>query len=147
MSANTKALEKIIAALAEKGATVRVGIPAGSTRSDGHTNAQVGAWHEFGTSKMPVRSFLRMPIENHLAPAVEKADVLNKKQIANIIKTKSLTGVMTHLGIVAETVVQDAFDTGGFGEWIPSDFSRKQNHETLVETAQLRRAVTSEVIE
>ena len=49
------------------------------------------------------------------------------------------------MGAVGESIVQDAFSTGGFGKWKPSRMENKQTKQTLVETQQLRNSITSDV--
>jgi hypothetical protein len=48
-------------------AEMTVGIHAseGATEHDGLTNAELGAIHEFGTSEIPQRSFIRVYIDEH----------------------------------------------------------------------------------
>lgn len=138
-------INKFLAAIKNAPET-RVGVAEGRNRSDGKTNSFVGKMHEFGTTQLPVRSFLRIPIMNHLSERINNADLMTDDAIKNILKTGSLEGLMTHLGIIAEGIVQDAFDSSGFGLWPPSDMTHKRTKETLVETRQLRQSITSEVV-
>lgn len=59
---DTKNLDKFIKALSKRISNVKIGILGGGARDDGKTNAEIGAIHEFGTSTMPQRSFLRVQI-------------------------------------------------------------------------------------
>lgn len=110
------------------------------------TNAEIGAIHEYGTSQTPQRSFLRQPITENLQEYLEQAGAFTKESVINIMREKSLIGFMKKVGLTAERIVQDGFDSGGFGKWPPSDMRRKKNKQTLVETQQLRNSITSEVI-
>lgn len=142
-------LDKIIAALG-KPPIARVGILGGSIREDGKTNAQIGAAHEFGTTKLPERSFLRFPISERMRPELEASGLFTSEAIENIAAQGSLVPVVQKLAIVAEGIVADAFDTGGFGRWAPlaaSTLEKKRVHQILVETQQLRNSITSEVVE
>lgn len=111
------------------------------------TNAQVGAFHEFGTSKTPVRSFLRVPLMQHLNERLEKSKAFDKKAVRAVMAAGSLVPWMQKVCVIAEGIVQEAFDTGGFGEWPPSEMDGKKVKQTLVETQQLRNSITSEVKE
>lgn len=110
------------------------------------TNAEIGAIHEYGTSQTPQRSWLRQPLIEQLETYLEQAGAFTKESVISIMREKSLNGFMRKVGVTAERVIQDGFDSGGFGKWPPSDMRRKKNKQTLVETQQLRNSVTSEVI-
>lgn len=111
------------------------------------TNAEVGQIAEFGTEHTPVRSWLRMPLIKHLQSYMDKAGAFKKEVVIKILETRSLTPFMGKVGLTGERVIADGFDSGGFGEWPESDMRYKKNHQTLVETQQLRNSVTSEVEE
>lgn len=146
---NNKNLDKLIKLLKNNPPTVRVGIIGGTknTRSEaeGQTNAEVGASHEFGTDKLPRRSFLRMPLTEKLNSYLEKSNAFDEKVMNDVIKDGSILGWMKKVAITAESVIQEAFNTGGFGKWKPSNMNLKETKQTLVETQQLRNNITSEV--
>lgn len=148
---NIKGLENLIKALKARPMMVRVGVLGENAMrndgQDGPSNATIGAWHEFGTSRTPVRSFLRMPLTVFLDKEMKKSGLLTKETLAQVIKEKSLLPWLKKVAVVAEGVVAKAFDTGGFGTWPPSDFSKKHNHQTLVESQQLRNSITSDIKE
>lgn len=126
--------------------SIKVGILGDkNARRDQNSNATIGAKHEFGLDGMPIRSFLRIPIADNLQVYLEKAGAFNKAVIAKIFAEKNLLGWMKAIAVVAENIVQDAFKTGGFGKWTPSNMKYKKTHQTLVETQQLQRSITSEV--
>lgn len=106
-------------------------------------NASIGAKHELGVENMPQRSWLRMPIINYLERYLKKAGALKPEVLREIIKSGSLKPWMSKIMISAEAVVAEGFDSGGFGLWKPSNMKLKKNHQTLVETQQLRNSVTS----
>ncbi len=110
------------------------------------TNAQIGAIHEFGSEEhnIPQRSFLRMPIAVNLQRELSAQDISDGLIVA-IANDRSLEPLFFRIGLIAESIVGEAFDTGGFGAWKPSNMSGKKNKQTLVETTQLRNAITSEV--
>lgn len=146
---DTKNLEKIIRALKKGGnAGVKIGIFGKNAARQGSdlNNATIGAFHEFGTIHVPKRSFLKMPITERLKPELEKSGAFDEATIKEVVKLGTIKPWLDKVAITAEAVVMDAFDTGGFGKWTPSDMTHKQNQQTLVETQQLRNSITTEVV-
>lgn len=155
---NTSGLDKILKALGGKLPVARVGIlgdksvrgespKSGEKKSQGLNNATLGAYHEYGLGNNPQRSFLRVPISENLDKRLQAIGALDKSYLESVIKKGSLVELANLLGIEAVGIVTDAFDSGGFGKWKPSDMSEKKNHQTLVETQQLRNSITYEVKE
>lgn len=129
---------------------VKVGIMGrknGRKDAEGLTNADVGFIHEFGTSKIPKRSFLRMPIFQHsedILAMVKKAGALKKLKAGLIIQ------VLADLGIACENVILRAFDSAGWGSWAPNTpatIRRKGSSAPLIDTGQLRRSISSAVVQ
>lgn len=148
---NTRGLDGLLKALKEKMPVARVGIFGGKTnRASGvghNNNAEIGAKHEFGMDGMPVRSFLRVPIAEHMQKYLDDSGAFDNDTLKKVIQTHSLVEWVKKIGIIGEAIVSDAFDSGGFGKWKPSNMAYKKNHQTLVETQQLRNSITSEVRE
>jgi len=146
----TEGLDKLLKALGAKMPTARVGVLGDKnvrSTKGATSNATVGAAHEFGTSKLPMRSFLRVPITEHLQAKMEAAGALDKQVLRQVIALGSVLPWLQKIAVIAEGIVGEAFDTGGFGKWPPSMMDYKKNHQTLVETQQLRNSITSEVKE
>jgi hypothetical protein len=142
---NTKGLDKLIKALSDETSRARVGILSGKNqRRDQSSNATIGLKHEFGDDKVPMRSFLRAPITDEMQNYLEKSQVFTTENLKEVIDEKSLLTWIKKIGIIGETIVLDAFQSGGFGKWIASNMKNKKNHQTLVETQQLRNSITSE---
>ncbi len=146
---NDKGLKNFIAAFKGKIPTARVGILGGKTlrKSEGPTNAEIGLKHEFGKAGMPVRSFLRVPIIEHLQQYLDQSGAFNQDALEKVIAEKSIKNWMSKIALVAEKVVLEGFQTGGFGKWKPSLMAHKKVKMTLVETQQLRNSITSDVKE
>lgn len=144
---NVKILDKLTHILKGKIPMARVGVLGKNSRSDTRTatNSQIGAKHELGLDGLPMRSFLRMPIAEHLAGALEKAGLYKKGILETTLREGTLVDLMKKIGVLGEGIVQDAFDSGGFGKWKPSNMDRKKVKQTLVETQQLRNAISSDV--
>ncbi len=113
------------------------------------TNAEIGLIHEKGsvTRNIPRRSFLEMPLTT-------KFNQAKKEEIRELVRaTAAQLDVKRTLGLVgvlAEDVVQDAFDTGGFGKWAPNSprtVRAKGSSKPLIDIGELRKSVTSRVVE
>ena len=126
-------------------------------------NPSLGLVHEFGskTKNIPARSFLRMPLMTRLPKRLDQIGRAFWR--AMILKTGVHTALKA-LGVEGETVVQEAFETGGFGTW-PAWSKRyaawRRRHELrlrakgstgpitggglLILSHQLRRSITSRV--
>lgn len=149
-------LNSIIKALSGKKHKIKVGIlgsdsargegsSSGQKKSKGPNNAEIGAAHEFGTEKLPERSFLRVPIANDLPVRLKELGLSDKDTLKKIIETKTFLPWLKKISILAESVVLESFDSGGNGKWKQSDMRYKKNKQTLVETQQLRNSITSVV--
>jgi phage gpG-like protein len=150
---NVKGLDQLLKALKAGPPIARVGILGDKTARSGdgsfQTNAEIGAAHEFGTSKMPARSFLRVPISQNLQKEMENSGALDKKTLNEVVKQGSVLPWVKKIAILAEGIVADAFDTGGFGKWPGWKNPNYTNNsgQLLVDTKQLRDSITSEVKE
>lgn len=145
---NTKGIDDLIAAF-KYVPTIKVGVLGNKdNRTKGsETNASIGLKHEFGLGGMPLRSFLRMPLTEKLGDALENTRAFSRDILLKVIKDKSITEWAKKIALVAETVVQDAFDSGGFGKW-PKWKTKGYENNTgmiLVDTQQLRNSISSEV--
>ena len=144
----TVGLDGLFKALTSQVTSAKVGILGSKTirpEEGATTNAEVGASHEYGTSKLPQRSFLRMPLNENLQFYLEKSGQFDNQTLKEVLKNRDLVPWVKKIAVIAENVVQDAFDSQGFGKWPASDMTNKKNHQTLIETQQLRNSITSEV--
>lgn len=164
MSAVTLNLEELRAVRAElkraESARVKVGIlgdKAGrwGPGSGDMNNPSLGVVHEFGSIKrgIPARSFLRMPLMTRLPG---KIDEIGREVWRKLILDKGAINALKALGVIAENLVQRAFETGGFGQWpkLSPRYARWKaalvrarggRVSILILTGQLRRSVTSRV--
>lgn len=149
---NVDGLDKLIRALKKEPPKTRVGVLGSKTvrtsqEGASPSNAEIGAAHEFGTTTLPQRSFLRIPISENLQKYMEKSGAFTKEAIQQVLADGSLVPYMKKVATIAEAIVAEAFNTGGFGKWKPSKMDSKKVKQTLVETQQLRNSITSEVKE
>jgi len=140
-------------------ARVRVGIlgPSASRKNKrGRSNLNnptlgyyhEGLLHEVGSKSLnyPARSFLRVPLRTKLPEQIEK---IGKAAWQSFILRKGLLRALDQLGMIAENVVQKAFATSGYGRWAPNapaTVAKKGSSAPLIETGQLRKAITHEVV-
>jgi hypothetical protein len=155
---NDKVLKRLIAALGNV-PTARVGILGSSDArsmqvqnnqgklvTETSSNATIGAAHEFGTSTLPQRSFLRQPLTEHLAKELEKSGAFTEETLKKVIASGSARPWTEKVAVAAEAVVGEAFATNGFGKWAPHAAGYENNSgNILVDTTQLRDSITSEV--
>jgi phage gpG-like protein len=153
---NVTGLDQLCKALKKKPPVTRVGIIGDKNERSAEegekaapTNSEIGAAHEYGSPKhnLPQRSFLRVPLIDHLQERMEKKGAVGEAEMKEVLKSGTIVPWMKKIGILAEEIIQDAFQTGGFGKWKQSDMTRKKVKMTLVETQQLRDSITSEVKE
>lgn len=144
---NSKPLEQLIKSLENNRLpNGKIGVlGAKNSRKDTGTNAEIGAKHELGLDGMPVRSWLRVPLIDNLEKFLQNSGAFTPAAFRKVIKEGSLKPLMERIMVVADHVIAEGFDTGGFGKWKPSNMRFKKIKQTLVETEQLRDSVTSEV--
>jgi len=111
------------------------------------TNAAVGAVHEFGTEHIPQRSFLRVPISEHLPKRMEEAGAFNPETIKEVLKEGSVKPWLETIAAMAKGIVIEAFATGGFGKWVAWQTPGYENNtgQLLKDTQQLSESITWEV--
>ena len=118
--------------------SVKVGLPSDKVGSevygDGVTIMQVGAQHEYGTEKMPPRSFLRMPFDL-------KRDEINNfigLQFKTVLEDKrSANDAMELVGVKTTNISKAAFRNNGYGQWAPLAESTKEIKQEAGKTTPL----------
>lgn len=144
-------LKKLIKIFTEKAPYCKVGILGKHfSRADGKlTNAEIGAVHEFGTDKVPQRSFLRYPIDEFMGEEIKKLDKIKK------IGPDMLEKLTYKIGAISKSIVQEGFTNNGFGTWEPTNkwahnvlmgADIKTAGNILVDTGQLRDSIDFEVV-
>ena len=131
------------------GYKTRVGILGSDVNrqdANGITNSEIGIVHEFGNEKMPVRSFLRMPVMTHKKEILKSMDGTKSR---DAFAKKDFVRLFHLLGQSARSIVLQAFETGGFGHWpdiTEATKAAKGSSVILVDTAQLKNAITEDVV-
>lgn len=140
-------LEKLIEGL-ECDFSTDVGVFSEAKTTDGQQVAEYGAYNEFGSivvkDRPPKRSFIRMPIEQKQ----EKIETYVSGKAQGHLETGDVKAIFQDIGIACESVIQEAFDTQGFGSWKPNaetTIERKGSSTPLIDDGTLRNVVTSRV--
>lgn len=120
---DVKNLEDVINALKED-YTLRIGIIGAKATQTSHknsskTNAEIGTFHEFGTSKMPRRSFLEDSLKLKLKFNTEKMRELRRVLFTQFFIKKAPQKFLQDLGAKCLLIIEDGFATNGFGRWKP----------------------------
>lgn len=111
------------------------------------SNADIGLIHEKGvkSKKIPRRSFLEYPLTTKLPAAMNKVG----KALMDDLNSENLEKTYKQLGLVGEGIVLKAFGTRGYGTWpknSPATIARKGSSQPLIDTAQLRKSISSQVV-
>ena len=86
----------------------------------GLTNAEIGTFHEFGTEKMPRRSFLEDSLRFKLKDFnTEKFRAIRKLLFKYFFDKKAPQNFMNILGAKCLEYIEEGFATNGFGMWKP----------------------------
>jgi hypothetical protein len=148
MTYNNKGLKELLKILTTKQPMAQVGVLGDKDkRVDEGSNASIGRKHEFGDDGMPIRSFLRIPISENMQKYLQSAGLDGDVLIKTCLEMGSMEPLIAQLGVLGKRIVLDGFDTGGFGKWPASNMKRKKNHQTLVETQQLRNSIQWDVVD
>lgn len=132
--------------------SVKVGLPAGESATskaytdDGATPAptvlQVGVWHEYGTEHIPMRSFLRGPLN---AKSADMDKVLQTQFNLVLEKGMDVEKALGRVGLAARNISVGAFRTRGYGVWADIDQATKDakgSSGILIDTGLLRSSIT-----
>lgn len=132
--------------------SVKVGLPAGESATskaytnDGATPAptvlQVGVWHEYGTQHVPMRSFLRGPLN---AKSADMDKVLQTQFNLVLERGMDVEKALGRVGLAARNISVGAFRTRGYGVWADIDQATKDakgSSGILIDTGLLRSSIT-----
>lgn len=143
---------------------LRVGIMGSDATAQDHkksnvTNAELGTFHEFGTSKMPQRSFLFKPLEQEMQFTNPEMKELKNTVFKQFFIKKAPKEFFEDIGTKALNTIEAAFNTNGFGEWTPLTTStekhfskarkrnnKKNGYQILTDTGKLRRSISMKIL-
>jgi phage gpG-like protein len=136
--AKWKAILKTVAAM--KSASVRVGVMGDAGDEKGVSLAEIAAFHEFGTSTIPERSFLRSTFHGH---AAEELKTMCAKLSKAIVEGKmDEPRALGLLGLWAVSQVRKTIRAGIAPELAASTIAAKKSSLALVDTGQLLNSLT-----
>jgi len=120
---------------------VLVGVPAGKSEPDGTSLALIAAVHEFGSpeNNIPERSFIRAGILRG-RPKFERLNAANLRLV--VLGKKTVEQAIEQLGVVASGEVKREFTVGTFEPLKPATIARKGSSKPLIDTGNLRQAIT-----
>lgn len=141
-------MKKLVKELKEDKSYVKAGVvgeAAGAEHGEGVANVDVALWQEFGTDKIPSRSFIRAPFEANKQKYLGALRELLPKVIDGKM---TITRALKLIGLAMATDMKKAILTG---EGIPppnapSTIAAKGSSRPLVDTGQLVRSITSAVV-
>lgn len=120
---------------------VYVGLPQGSGGYDtGETVVGVGVANEFGTRRIPERSFLRVP----LAANKDRINNAFKRQMPAVLRGDiTFDKLLETIGQLGAGISQEAISAGISPANAPSTIAKKgSGKNTLIDTGNLREKIT-----
>lgn len=116
---------------------LRVGIlgSKASAQHDGEsskTNAEIGTFHEFGTKKLPRRSFLEDSLKLKLKFNDSQFADMRKKLFKEMFIKKKPVEFLQDLGVKCLEIIEEGFETNGFGMWQPLSDNLREQRDTDV---------------
>lgn len=134
-------LEEIISDLKELSRyEIKVGIQSGESTEDGASLAEIAAYNEYGTDRIPSRPFLRTAINDH--------DNWNEQRdrAVNIVidgaKPMQAAGL---IGQLAETGIKESILDGDWTPNAPSTIAKKGSSNPLIDKGRLLASIRYKV--
>ena len=123
-----------------KRASVRVGVMGDAGDEKGVSLAEIAAYHEFGTSTIPERSFLRATFYGHAAEGLRvMCEKLSKAIIEGKLDEPRALGL---LGTWAVAEVKKTIRASIAPELAPATIAAKGSSLPLVDSGQLINSIT-----
>jgi hypothetical protein len=136
---------KRVQAHAASGAHVVVGIPKGNNKTYQGTQvgiAEVAAWNHWGTSQIPARPFISGPVKANEM----RIRALQARLMKGFVEGKISEKVaLTLLGTEVLNLILTAINSGFPPPNAPSTIKNKKSSQPLIDTGQLKGALTMEL--
>ena len=125
-----------------------LGSDAARNSDSGINNATLMLIQMFGSvsRNIPARDPLFQPLIRHRRELIR---ALGGGKSKDAFARRDFKKLFQLLGVAAEAIVQNAFETSGDGQWPPNKpatIRAKGSSKPLINTAQMRRAVSSDVV-
>ena len=122
--------------------SVDVGIADDAGGYDNGTSiAEVAAFQEFGTSRIPARPFLKQGLEKNTAKMLK----LSAQGVGEICKGGSADDAFVIIGEGMAQAVKDEIDSGDFTPNAPSTVAKKGHNHPLIDTGAMKDAVSYKI--
>ena len=108
------------------------------------TLAEVAAAHEFGTDKIPQRSFIRATVDLRASEIRAMQEKLAGQVLSGAISPET---AMERLGIFTQGLIQARIAEGIDPPLKPATIARKGSSKQLVDSGQLRSSITYQITE
>ena len=130
--------EKFFRTLSEAGnMEVAAGFFEGDSYDNGASVAEIAAYNEFGTSKIPPRPFMEQAFEGKSDEIRQAA----KEAYECIVEGDDLQTAYNIIGACLQGVIRDEIDTGDFAPNSPATTQRKGSDKPLTDTGRMRQSV------
>lgn len=123
---------------AANSAVVEIGVHEGERNSEGLNIAEYAAMNEYGTSKIPERSFMRSTFDEKLQKIKRDMDA----QAALVSSGKSTVHrALSIVGMRHQEDIQQKIRSGVDPENAPSTIARKGSSKTLIDTGAMVQSI------
>lgn len=138
-----KHLQGAVLKLGDKGAFTLVGVQgaqgAANVQSTALTYAQLARIHEFGTARIPARSFLYATIEKHKAEIQKRATAFGRGVLMDLFTVEK---ALELLGEYVVGLIRQRIADGIAPPNAPSTIKRKGSSKPLIDSGGLRAAIS-----
>lgn len=123
--------------------TIRVGVQEGSgSYDDGSTIAEIAFYNEFGTARIPERSFIRSTFFDSKEAMIDR---VNKEAQKVLTFKQDVKTAADRIGIFAQGEIKKKFRDNDWVENAPLTVALKGSSTPLIDTGQLIGSITWEV--
>lgn len=120
---------------------VTVGVHQGKRNSEGLDIAEYGAYNEFGTGKIPERSFMRSTFDENQG---NYANIF-ARGIEQLGVNSTLGRVLSFAGMNVQNDIQEKIRSGIAPANSPRTVKIKKSNKTLIDTGALVQSITYEI--
>lgn len=99
---------------------------------------------EYKVKGVPARSFIRTPLSLFLPEAIESVKIAISQDIQ--FDPEEIANILGQTGV---EVINEAFETQGFGQWLPhqnKEYTKNNDNPVLDKTGKMRNSINYEVI-
>ena len=126
-----------------KATTIRVGVPEGAGGyDDGSTIAEVAFYNEFGTARIPERSFIRSTFNEQRDTFIK---FMGSEAAKSLEGKQSMDTTIQRVGIKAQSEILKKFRDNDWDPNAPYTIAKKGSSTPLIDSGQLRQSITWEV--